>query len=186
MILATLALLQEHGPAAGEGGLPAPFRLEPGLMVWTWAVFLTLLFLLWKYAWPSIVRLTEEREKKIAQQLAEAERANKDAQAALEEHKQMLAGAKGEAQALINEAKSVAQKEREQLLEKARQEQEQVLERARREIQAERERAIAELRREAVDLSLAAASKLIQQRLDRESDRKLVEQFIDTLGKEGE
>lgn len=185
-MLATLALLQEHGPAAADGGLPAPFRVEPGLMVWTWAVFLTLLFLLWKYAWPSIVRLTEEREKKIAQQLAEAERANKDAQAALEEHRQVLAGTKAEAHELINEAKSVAQKEREQLLEKARQEQEQVLERAKREIQAERQRAVDQLRRDAVDLSLAVASKLIQERLDSKADRRLVEQFIDTLGKEGE
>ena len=51
-------------------------------------------------------------------------------------------------------------------MEKTRQEQEELLARARREIGAERDRAIEELRREAVDLSLAAASKLIGERLD--------------------
>ena len=53
--------------------------------------------------------------------------------------------------------------------------------RARREIAAERDRAVAELRREAVDLSLAAASKLIQKRLDSETDRKLVLEYLATL-----
>ena len=55
-------------------------------------------------------------------------------------------------------------------MEKTRQEQEELLERARRDILAERERAVTELRREAVDLSLAAASKLIGERLNSETD----------------
>ncbi len=66
-------------------------------------------------------------------------------------------------------------------MEKTRQEQEDLLERARREISAERERAIVELRREAVDVSLAAAAKLIGERLGSESDRKLVESYLATL-----
>ena len=50
-----------------------------------------------------------------------------------------------------------------------------------REIAAERDRAVADLRREAVDLSLAAASRLIEKRLDGETDRKLVLDFLATL-----
>ncbi len=172
----TLALL-----AATEGGLGGPFALEPGLIIWTWLVFIVLFFLLRKYAWPPIVRLTEEREKLIGKQLKEAERVNTESKAALEEHKQLLAGAKDEAHKLINEAKGLAGKEREHLLAKARDEQQQILERAKREIGVERERAVAELRRTAVDLSLAAASKLIKQRLDSDADRKIVEEYLDTL-----
>ena len=59
-----------------------------------------------------------------------------------------------------------------------------MLARARREIVAERDRAVAELRREAVDLSLAAASKLIEKRLDGETDRKLVLEYLATLDAE--
>ena len=66
-------------------------------------------------------------------------------------------------------------------MEKTKQEQEELLARARREIAAERDRAVAELRREAVDLSLAAASKLIGERLDSETDRKLVLDYLATL-----
>ena len=121
-----LALLAQHGPEAqegAEGGLGGPFALEPGLIIWTWLVFIVLFFLLRKYAWPPIVRLTEEREKLIAKQLDEAERVNTEAKMALEEHKQLLSGAKDEAHKLINEAKGLASKEREHLLAQAREEQ---------------------------------------------------------------
>ena len=61
-------------------------------------------------------------------------------------------------------------------------EQDELLARARREIAAERDRAIGELRSEAVDLSLAAASKLVGERLDSEADRKLVTSYLASLG----
>lgn len=181
MLTFLVLLVQDAGHGAEEGG-NALFRLEPGLIIWTWVVFLALFLLLRRYAWPAIVRLTEERERKIAQQLDEAERMNAEAKAALEEHRQLLAGAKGEAQALITEAKQVAQKEREQLLQHTRDEQQEILQRAKREIDAERDRAMTQLRREAVDIALAAATKLIEKRLDSEADRKLIEEYLASVG----
>ncbi len=171
----------QHAAEAAEGGLPPAFQVNPGLIIWTWVVFVSLFFLLKKYAFPPIVRLTEERERKIQQQLEEAEKLNADAKTTLAEHRKLLDGSKHEAQALIVEAKSVAQKEREQLLEKARDEYQQMLDRAKREIESERELALTELRREAVDLSLAAAAKLIGQRLDDDADRKIVEDYLESL-----
>ena len=170
-------LLQEHG----EGAAATPFSLEPGLIIWTWAVFIALFFALRKFAWPAIIRLAEERERTIQRQLSEAEQANVAAQAALEEHKKLLDGAKDEASKLIAEAKLVSATEREQMLEKARRDQEQLLERAKREIEAERERAVTELRKEAVDLSLAAASRLIDAKLDDAANRKLVTEYLSSL-----
>jgi F-type H+-transporting ATPase subunit b len=178
-MLTVMLVVQEH---AEDALLPAPFQVNLGLIIWTWIVFVGLFLLLRKYAFPPIIRLTEERERKIASQLEGAQRANAEAQAALAEHKALLAGSKEEAGALLAEAKLVAQKEREHLLEKTREEQQQLLDRAKREIEAERDRAVVELRREAVDLSLAAASKLIQARLDTDADRKLVEDYLRTLG----
>ena len=66
-------------------------------------------------------------------------------------------------------------------MEKTKQEQEDLLQRARREITSERDRAVADLRREAVDLSLAAASKLIGKRLDSETDKKIVSDYLASL-----
>lgn len=168
---------------AAETGAPAsPFEVNFGLFFWTWIVFIGLFFALKKFAWPAILKATEQRERKIKHQLEEAERMNAEAKAALEEHRRLLAGAKEQAVSLLNEAKQVAQKEREALLAKTREEQEHMLDRAKKEIQAERERAVQELRREAVDLSLAAASKLIDQRLDSEANRKLVTDYLASMG----
>ncbi len=175
------AFLVQEAHGAAEGGPGGPFSLEPGLIIWTWIVFIALFLLLRRYAWPAIVRLTEERERRIAKQLQEAEAMNAESKAALEEHRRLLASAKDEAQALLAEAKTVSAREREQLLAKAREEQDQILDRAKREIAAERERAIMQLRREAVDLSLAAASKLIQERLDSDGDRRIVEQYLSSV-----
>jgi F-type H+-transporting ATPase subunit b len=176
-LLALELLLQEeeHGPAS-------PFEVEFGLFFWTWIVFIALFFTLKRFAWPAIVRATEQRENRISKQLEEAEKINREAQITLEEHRRLLDGAKGDAAALVNEAKIVAEKEREAILGKARQEQEQLLDRAKREIEAERDRAVAELRREAVDLSLAAASRLVDTNLDDEANRKLVVDFLSSLG----
>ena len=83
----------------------------------------------------------------------------------------------------VAKAKGAAQKEREALLAKAHEEQEQLLERARREIAAERDKAIVALRQEAVDLSIAAASKLVEANLDSDANRKLVTEYLAGLDK---
>jgi F-type H+-transporting ATPase subunit b len=176
--------MQEHGAADSHAaeGFSSPFEVNFGLIFWTWLVFISLFLLLKKYAWPPIVRLTEEREQNIQKQLDEAERANAEAKETLEQHKQLMASSKEEARAIVAEAKDVAEKERERLLAKAREEQDGILERAKREIEQERERAIAALRKETVDLSLAAASKLIEARLESEADRKIVEDYLNAIG----
>lgn len=176
--MGALFALQAHGADEAAPGFASPFEVNFGLFFWTWVVFIILFLVLKRFAWPAILKATEERERRIQKQLAESERLNAESQKTLEEHKKLLSGARQEAHELLAGAKAAADKEREQLLARARQEQAQVLERAKKEIAAERDRAVAELRREAVDLSLAAASKLLGERLDADADRKLVERYL--------
>ena len=172
-------LLQEVQGA--EGGGFTPFSINPGLILWTVVVFGLLLALLWKFGWPTILKSVEDRERRIQQQLEEAERARAEAARLLEEHKRTLGNARGEAQAIIAQAQALGEKERQGILERARAEQELLLERARKEIEAEKEKALLALRREAVDLSIAAASKLIEQNLDSAANRKLVVEYLASL-----
>jgi F-type H+-transporting ATPase subunit b len=170
-----LAAIQEPHAA------PGPLTVEWGLMFWTIVVFLLLLAILWRYAYPALLGAVEARERALQEQLDEAERNRAESAALLAEHKKLLAEARTQAHGLLVEARTSAEKERALAMEKTRQEQEELLARARREIGAERDRAVAELRREAVDLSLAAASRLIEKRLDGETDRKLVLEFLASL-----
>ena len=167
---------------AAEGGGPAsPFEVNFGLFFWTWLVFIVLFLLLKKYAWPSIVKATVAREQAIERQLAEAETANAEAKTNLAEQQKMLGEARSQAQGLLAEAKRVADSERAVAIEKTKQEQDALLERAKRDIVAEREKALRALRTEAVDLSLAAASKLVGPQLDSADDRRLVEGYLASL-----
>ena len=179
-MLKLLLLIQEeavHAPAAGPS---SPFEVNFGLFFWTWVVFLILLFVLWKFAWPGILKATVEREDKIKAQLAEAEKLNGDAKAAVALAEKLQADARNSAQALLAEAKAAVEKERASAVEKVRAEQEAVVDRARRDIASERDKALADLRREAVDLALSAAAKVIGKRLDSEADKQIV---LDYLGK---
>ncbi|MDQ3136997.1 MAG: F0F1 ATP synthase subunit B [Gemmatimonadota bacterium] len=170
-------------PAAGaqEEHAAGPLTVEGGLMIWTLIVFGLLLLILRKFAWPAILGAVEAREQALERQLAEAEQNRVESARLLEEHKQLVTDARSQAHGIVVEARQHADKERAVALEKTKQEQGELLARARREIAGERDRAIADLRREAVDLSLAAASKLIGERLGSETDRKVVLDYLATL-----
>ena len=179
----TLLSLLQHGEAVQEGAPATPFDFNTGVIFWTVIIFALLMILLWRFAWPTILKSVEERERRIQKQLEDAERANTEAQRLLEEHKKTIAGARSEAQDMIAKAKAVSQKERELLLAKAREEYEGLLARARKDIDAEKEKAIVALRREAVELSIAAAAKVIEANLDTEANRRLVTDYLATLDK---
>jgi len=181
---ALLALVQEHGPAPAEGAAEhalTPFSINPGLIIWTLVIFGILLFVLAKTAWPAILKQIEEREHRIKADLDAAAKANAEAHALLAEYQSQVAAAKEEAAEIVAQARAAGEKVREEIVAKGRAEQEQLLERARHEIRLEKDRAVDELRREVVELSLAAAGKVIERNLDTEADRKLVREFLASM-----
>jgi F-type H+-transporting ATPase subunit b len=161
--------------AGGGGGLVS---LQVNLMFWTLVIFGLLFLILRKWAFPAILGAVEARERALADAIEGARRDREAAAKILEEHKVQLEGARAEAQKLIADARQVAEKSRADLLEKTRLDQQEMLERARRDIAAERDKAIAQLRREAVDLAIAGASKVVEENLDTDRNRKLVETFL--------
>ena len=173
-----LALLQEE---AG-GHVASPFDINGGVIIWTVVIFVILLALLYRLGYPGLLRMVEERERRIQKQLEDAEKANAEAQRLLEEHRKQIAAARNEAQEILAKAKTVSQKERETLLAKAREEYDAMLNRARKDIDAEKEKAILALRQEAVELSIAAASRVIEANLDTDANRKLVSEFLESIG----
>lgn len=180
-----LAAVQEGAhaaaPATEHDAGAGPFAINPGLIIWTLVVFGILLFILARTAWPAILKQVEEREARIRQQLDDAAKANAEAQRLLSEYQSQLARAQAEAQNMLAQGRQAGEKLREELVSRGRTEQEELLERARREIALERDRALAELRREAVELSIAAATKVIGRNLDTEADRKLVQDYLQNL-----
>jgi F-type H+-transporting ATPase subunit b len=174
---AASAPLAAEGP--GGGGL---LTVDGGLMIWTLVVFGLFLLILKRYAWPVVLGAVQAREKALEEQLAQAAKDRDEAARLLAEQQKLLNEARGQAATLLSDAKGAADRERQLGLEKARAEADDLMARARREIAAEKDRAVAELRREAVDIALAAAGKLIGQRLEAAQDRKIVQEYLATLG----
>jgi len=163
----------------GGGGL---YDINTGLSFWTLVVFGILVFILGKYAWGPILAAVDAREKGIQAALDEAAERNQEAETLLEKYKENLADARRQANELLAEGKTAGDSIRMEIEEKARGEAQSIIERARAEIERERDAAIAEIKRESVDLALSAATRLIQENLDQEKDRALVERYLAEMG----
>lgn len=172
-------LAQEGGHAAG-----GPVNLlEPsaGLMAWTLIIFVVVGLILRRFAFKPITAAVEAREKALEDAIAGAKRDRDAAAQLLAQQQAALEGTRAEAQQLIAQARAAAEKMRADQLEQTRAQQAELLERARRDIDAEKGRAIADLRREAVDLAIAGATKVIGRNLDDAGNRRLVEDFLATV-----
>jgi len=177
MALVATPLLAQEAKAPG-GTL---MSLQSNLMFWTLLIFLVLFYLLTKFAFRPITAAVEARERSLEEALAAAKRDRDEAAQLLAEHRAQIESARGEAQKVIADARGIAEKMRNDMLEKAHAEEQATVERAVGEIQREKERAVAELRREAVEMAIAGASRVIEENLDSDKNRKLVEAFLSTL-----
>ena len=167
----------EHGEVAWD----LLFAPDAGLAIWTLLTFLTLLFVLGKYAWGPLLGALDRREKGIQDEIDDARRQRDEAEELLGRYREQLAEGRRQAQALMAESREAAEQLRRELELRAREESREILASARREIERERNAAVEAVRRESVEVALAAASRLLGERLDAERDRQLVTAYIDDL-----
>jgi F-type H+-transporting ATPase subunit b len=158
------------------------FKPEPGLIIWTLISFFILLILLKKVAFPPILKGMKKREETIKQQLEEAQKTKKEAEDLLEGYKRQLAEARSEAQKIINEGKSLGENMRKEIVQKAQAESNQIVKRAQEEIELQKQKAILELQEKIADLSIMAATKIINKSLNTEDNRRLVEEYVSKVG----
>jgi len=175
-ITATPALASEA--EAAKVGLLDPVG---GLMFWTLLIFAILLFVLSKFAFGPIVGAVEAREQALRDAMEQAKTDRDAAASALAEQKQQLNAARADAQKIIADGRVTAEKMRADLLEATKTQQGEMLARAKHDIETEKLSAIAELRREAVDLAIAGATKVIEKNLDDAQNRTLVENYLTSL-----
>jgi F-type H+-transporting ATPase subunit b len=178
-LLRSFALLALSAtPALAEEAQKNLLAPSYGLMAWTLIIFVVLLIILSKFAFGPISASVAAREQALEDAISAAKRDREDAAKLLAEHRSALDASRGEAQKIIADSRVAADRVRAELVEQAHAEQAHMLARARQEIESEKNRAILELRREAVDLAIAGAGKVIEKNLDDASNRTLVESFL--------
>jgi F-type H+-transporting ATPase subunit b len=179
LTIAAPLLAQEGGEAAAKP--PSLLSLQSGLMFWTLVVFVILFVGLSKFAFGPITKAVADREQALLDAIEAAKKDRDDAAALLEQHRKAIEAARNEAQRFIAEGRAQAEKMKAEMLEQTHAQQAELLERARRDIDSEKTKAIDELRREAIDLALAGASKVIEKNLDDVQNRKLVESYLSSI-----
>ena len=134
-----------------------------------------------KYVWPPILAAMQEREQKIADGLAAADRANHDLELAQEKAVERLKEAKHEAAGIVDSANKRAG----QIVDEAKQaaivEADRVKVSAQAEIEQEANRAREQLRGQVAALSLAGAEKVLGAAIDREAHASLVDKLASEL-----
>lgn len=146
------------------------------------ASFLILVWILKRFAWKPLMNMMEKRRQFIEDNLAHAEQERKEAEKIRLEYQAEMLKARQEAQAIIEKATKSSEERAAQILVEARQETEKMKKAAIVDIGLERDRAIADVRDQVVDMSIAVAEKIIQQKLDMKGQEALIEQFIQEVG----
>ncbi len=153
------------------------------LIFWEVVSFGVLVFLLYKFAFPGILAVLEEREKKIKDNLDRAERHRSEAERTLKEYEAKLSAASKEAENILVVAKERAQRLMEENEQRLTAEAERIKGDATREIDQERRRAIQDIRTQTTDLALMVAEKVVQRSLNDADHRRLADEALDALAK---
>ena len=166
-----------HAPLADSGLLDINATLLAEILA-----FLIMLGILAKYAYPPIIRLAEERQRKIEDGVRAAEEAERLKQRVAEEREQILAEVRQEAREIIVRAHREATVDADALRNTARKEAAAILDKARADIDAERDRAIQELRAQVGNLVVEAAGRVLGQAIDEKTHQRLIEESIASVG----
>ena len=143
--------------------------------------FLFLVFVLAKFAYKPLLNIMEERKNKIAADLEAADAAKAESEAVKSEYAAKLADARQEAQAIVEAARKSAQAAHDKIMAETKAEQDQVVAAAKEAIELEKQKALADVRAQVISLSMMAASKIVEQKLGSEEDKKMAGEIVDSI-----
>ena len=153
-----------------------------GLFFWMTVVFLVVLFILWKYGFPVIVKMVDERKAFIDESLRKAHEANERLANIQKEGESILQEAREKQSQILKEAADTRDAIVEKAQDKARAEGARLLDDARAAIEQEKKAAIADIRKQVATLSVEIAEKLLKQNLkDDKAQMDLIERMLDEV-----
>ena len=148
--------------------------------------FIILLVILRFVAYKPLMRMLDERSKRVRESMDQAESVKEQSAHAEEEVKKQLVEAGRQGQERIAKAVKAGEEMKQKAQVEAKQEAETLVNRARGEIQRERDEAISDVRREFADLTVLAAGKVIDRTLDKEKHRELIDKVLEESSTEKE
>ena len=153
-----------------------------GLFFWMTVVFLVVLFILWKWGFPVIVKMVDERKAFIDESLKKAHEANERLANIQKEGESILQEARAKQAQILKEAAETRDAIVEKAQDKAKAEGSRLLEEARAAIEQEKKAAIADIRQQVATLSVEIAEKVLRQNLrDDKAQMDLIDRMLDDV-----
>jgi F-type H+-transporting ATPase subunit b len=141
-----------------------------------------LFLVLRKVLFGKVTKFMEDRSAKIQRDIDQAKVSQERAKALEAEYAEKLKAAREDGQRILQIAREKADQEHAAIIAEAKEEAEKLLMTARAEIAAERLEAERALLRETADLTIKAATAVLEENIDSDRNRKLVEKFLDSVG----
>lgn len=164
----------QSGPAAVAG----TFGLRGDLFAAQLLNFVLVLLVLWRFAYKPIMRMLEEREKKIAASVADAEAVEKRVREFEVERTALIAEARREAQELISKSMGDGDVRRNEMVEAAKREVERVIVKGKEQLTVERESMLREVRKDIVDIAMKAAARILHDGVTEKKSQSLAEEVV--------
>lgn len=168
--------VEEHG--GGHGSESNIFLGGIELAIWTVVVFLLLLFVLGKFAWPMMLQGLEKREQAIAQAMEEARKAQAETERVRADLQQKMNNAAAEIRQMMDEARRHAQQLKDELEAKGQEKIKEERERLHREIELAKDQALKHIWTQAGQLAALVSSKAIRRQLNEDDHRRLVDEAL--------
>lgn len=159
-----------------------PMAFDPDLAVFSAVIFLLLIGILGKFAWPPIAAALDERERKIAENIAAAAAKLEDAKRIMAEHEAKLAATAGEVRAMLEEARRDADHTKRQIEAEGHKAAKDELDRAVREIGRARDAAIQELAISSANVAVDLARDVVRDQISSDRQQQIVRDALSKLG----
>ncbi len=170
---------EDHGGEGHEEATPSLLSFDPDLAIFSVIVFAILFAVLWKFAWGPISEGLDKRENMIAQEIADAEAANKKAAEMLAQYEAKMAASVEEAREIVAQAKADAEVSRQQILADAEAAAARERERAVSDIEAAKETALQEIAQQSIDRAVALASGIVSRELRPDDHSQLIRETME-------
>jgi len=176
LVLAQEADTHAEEPQGIDLLIPETSELIAGILAFT-----IIFFFVWKWVLPAVNRTLEARRDAITGQVTAAEKTKEEADTLLVDYRKQIAGARSEANAIVDDAKVTAEAVKSDIVAKAQTEAAGINRKAREEAAAEKERAAGAIRDEISTLSVELATKATAGAVDEAAHRVLVDQYLEEL-----
>jgi|TARA_B110000495_G_scaffold202002_1_gene220841 F-type H+-transporting ATPase subunit b len=173
-----MMLNQSLAGLIASGAASPPLELRVDTLIFSLLIFIGLLAVLFKFAWTPIVEGLDAREKRMVDDIEAARIAKEQAEAQLTAYQEKMAGADGEASALIAEAKSTASGAKDKIMAEAAAEAEKTRERALAEIEAAKTAAVRDLAESSVNSAVSLAGSIVGRSLNESDHADLIEKSL--------